>query len=198
MHRIQVRRASYIVVAAAALFAACKKDPTGPVLEVPTLPEAPAQTVLLHDVLDNENNGQGAYNWTAFQHWTVVAGCVDLHGNGFHDVLRGNGLYIDLDGTCERGGTLESKESFALEAGKTYVLEFWLAGNQRIRAPDRVIVSLGSLFEEEFVLAQRDPFRLHTRQISVTANTSAKLRFRNMGGDNQGALLDQVRLRVAQ
>jgi hypothetical protein len=184
------------VATTSVLFAACRKSPTGPV--VPTLPEVPEQMVLLHDEFHEENGGVGTNNWTEFEHWDVIDGCVDLHGNGFYDVLEGNGLYVDLDGTCNHAGTIRSKTDYQLEPGVTYVLEFWLGGNQRINTPDTVNVSLGTLYNEQFVLPRTQPFRSYTRQISVQANTEAKLQFQNLGGDNQGALLAQVRLRRAQ
>jgi hypothetical protein len=148
--------------------------------------------------VENENGGVGTLNWTDFEHWDVIDGCVDLHGNGFFDVLEGNGLYIDLDGTCMKAGTIQSKVAYELQQGVSYILEFWLAGNQRISTPDTVIVSLGTLYQEQFVLPRRQPFTAYTKQITPQANTEANLRFQNLGGDDQGALLAQVRLRRAQ
>jgi len=194
MHIRNAFQLALAVLMVSAIAAGCKNtvtDPEGPV--VPGLPDRPG-TVLLRDDFDRENNGVGVNNWTAFANWNVAAGCVDLHGNGFYDVQAGNGLYVDLDGSCGQGATFESKTEFTLEPG-TYVLEFWLAGNQRIAAPDTVEVSLGTAFSEQFVIQQHDAFRLFTRRIDVGTRTTARLRFRNFGGDNQGALLDVIRLR---
>jgi hypothetical protein len=190
MQRILFR---FSVVLVCASIMACRAA-TEPDVIVPSLPAVPGASVLLFDSFDNENSGVGQNNWTNFQHWNVVAGCVDLHGNGFYDVQAGNGIYVDLDGSCESAGTIESKETFALASGQ-YVLEFWLAGNNRITTPDTVVVSLGTLFQEQFVLQSNERFRLITRSVAVTATTTARLRFQASGGDNQGALLDQVRLR---
>jgi hypothetical protein len=77
---------------------------------------------------------------------------------------------------------------------RIYVLEFWLAGNQRIPAPDTVQVTLGSLNSEPSVMNQFDAVRLISRTVPVSATTAARLRFRNISGDNQGALLGVVRL----
>jgi hypothetical protein len=77
------------------------------------------------------------------------------------------------------------------------VLEFWLAGNQRIARSDTVDVSLGTVYEERFILPRTEQFRMYSRPLVVQNETSVKLRFRNHGGDDQGALLDQVRLRRA-
>lgn len=161
----------------------------------PALPEVPATTVvLLQDDFDRENGGLGALNWTGFTNWTVANGCVDLHGNGFHDIQPGSGLYADLDGTCRTGGTLESRTDFALEPGD-YVLEFGLGGNNRVNEPDSVMVSLGTLFQEQFVMQRTAKLTQHTREVRVTTATTARLRFTQAGGDDQGVVLDVVRLR---
>ena len=170
----------------------CGKSPTAP-----SLVSVDDASVLFTDNFDNENNKQGVFNWTSFANWNVLGGCVDLHGNGFVDVQPGTGLYVDLDGSCDAGGTIETKTAFTLQPGN-YVLEFWLAGNNRIVDSDTVNASLGSLYQEQFVLQQKDKFELRTRNISVTATTTARLRFENLGGDGRGGLLDLIRLRRVQ
>jgi hypothetical protein len=162
---------------------------------IPQLPEVPVATVLFLDHFDNENGGVGKNNWTSFQNWNVVGGCVDLHGNGFYDVQAGNGIYVDLDGTCMAAGAIETKQTFELTPGN-YVIEFWLAGNNRISTPDTVVVSFGTIHQEQIVMQGNERFRLFTRLVTVTAPTTARLRFESFGGDNQGALLDQVRVRL--
>lgn len=191
------------LLAAGVLLASCKDTPTGTTTNpppvdnpVPSLPQVQdTAAVVFFSELDAENGGAGTVNYTVFRDWNVVEGCVDLHGNGFFDVLQGNGLYIDLDGTCQNAGTLESKNALSLSPG-TYILEFWLAGNQRIDDPDLVKVSLtGTSYAEEFRVARSDPFELKTRNITVSQTTSARIRFEHAGGDDQGILLDLVRLR---
>jgi hypothetical protein len=190
-----VERAGMLVITLT-IIAACKKGPTDPQGETPTLPPTTATVLFLGD-FDAENGGRGVYNWTAFQHWNVLEGCVDLHGNGFHDVQPGRGLYVDLDGTCNQAGTIETKAAFDLQPGD-YVLEFWLAGNSRREGRDTVDVNLGTLYQEQFILRRRDDFALYTRPLSVTTATTARLRFKHMGGDDHGILLDLVRLRRAE
>ena len=163
---------------------------------VPTLPPVDSAAVLLFDDFDRENSGVGALNWKEFRQWSVIRGCVDLHGNGFYDVQPGKGLYVDLDGTCKGAGTIETRLPLNLQPGE-YILEFWLAGNQRRDTPDTVVVSLGDLFEEQITLGRREPFRLYSRNINITVmvSTTAKLVFTGAGGDDEGILLDLVRLR---
>jgi hypothetical protein len=174
------------------LYACGDDDPTSP--NVPELPDVDSATVVFLSHFDDENGGDGALNWTDFEEWNVIDGCVDLHGNGFVDVWPNNGVYVDLDGTCQQGGTMETKEEFAFEPGD-YMLEFWLAGNNRIPAPDTVLVRLGTLHEEEIVMERDDPFEHFQREFTVASATSARLLFQNYGGDDQGALLDLVRIR---
>jgi hypothetical protein len=181
----------FLTALACGTVVSCGENPLAPSL----VPVDPA-TVLFVDDFDQENNGVGVYNWTSFANWNVVDGCVDLHGNGFHDVQPGRGLYVDLDGSCAQGGTIETKAEFTLEPG-AYVLEFWIAGNHRIDAADTVIITLGSVYQEQMVMQRRDRFRLITRDISVPALTTARIRFQNLGGDGRGGLIDLVRLRRA-
>jgi hypothetical protein len=159
----------------------------------PSLSDVDPATVLFFDNFDSENSGTGIFNWTSFANWNVLAGCVDLHGNGLFDVQPGNGLYVDLDGSCATGGTIETKSAFTLQSG-TYVLEFWIAGNNRINTADTVNVSFGT-YQEQFVMQPKDQFRLISRSISVSSQTNARVRFENLGGDGRGALIDLVRIR---
>lgn len=172
----------------------CRRSPV-----VPSLPPVDSTTVLLFDDFDQENNGVAIDNWKDFKHWNVVAGCVDLHGRGFRDVQPGYGLYVDLDGSCPQlgAGTLESKAAFIMEPG-SYVLEYWLAGNQQLSGADTVVVSLGDIYREQIRLDWKTPFKLYNRPISVAQSTSAKIRFAHSGKDEQGILLDLVRLRRAE
>lgn len=75
---------------------------------------------------------RGQLNYTGFQNWNVSGGNVDLLGNGFLDLLPGNGLYVDLGGSSPPyNGTLTSKTPFNLIAGHVYRVTLWLAGNQQ-------------------------------------------------------------------
>ena len=76
-----------------------------------------------------------ALNYTAFENFDV-GGVVDLIGgvppNELFDLIPGNGLYVDLSGSSEPWrGSLQSKTAFNVEAGKTYKISVWIAGNQR-------------------------------------------------------------------
>jgi len=191
MHTFR-RTGAFPIVLACGMAVSCGEVPLAP-----SLVQVDPASVLFVDDIDQENNGVGVFNWTNFANWDVVDGCVDLHGNDFFDVQPGRGLYVDLDGSCVRAGTIETKTEFTLEPG-AYILEFWIAGNQRIDDADTVIISLGSVYQEEMVVQRRDPFQLRTRHINVPAQTAARLRFQNLGGEDRGALIDLVRLRRAE
>ncbi len=162
--------------------------------EPPTLPTVPQERVLFFDDFDSENSGRGTDNWTNFQNWNVIEGCVDLHGNGYFDVQPGNGLYVDMDGSCLEAGTIEMKDPVRLIPGASYVVEFWLSGNQRWETSDSMDVTLGNVWGERFVLGTDDDFALYTRHVDVSDTVDVRLRFDHFGGDDQGILLDLVRI----
>ncbi|MEH1962055.1 MAG: PEP-CTERM sorting domain-containing protein [Nostoc sp.] len=151
-------------------------------------------TTLLQDDFNSENNGVGTLNYYDFSYWKVASGSVDLIGNGFFDFLPGNGLYVDMDGTTDKAGTLQSKTPFNFQAGDTVNLSFQLAGNQRYDTSDSVIVSLGDLFSETFLLPGSQGFTNFTRSFTVANATNATLDFKGIGGDDVGLLLDNVTL----
>lgn len=158
---------------------------------------AASVTTLLQDDFNQENNGVAnlaTLNYTQFSNWNVINGSVDLIGNGYFDFLPGNGLYVDLDGSTFKAGTLQSKTTFNFQAGDTVNLSFQLAGNQRNNVIDPVTVSLGSLFSETFLLPEFQGFTTYTRSFSVASATSARLNFQETGADNIGLLLDNVTL----
>ena len=160
-----------------------------------------AITILLEDTFDTENNGNPIWNYNNFSNWNVTRGAVDLIGPGYFDLLPGNGLYIDLDGSYGLvnqnnaiAGTMESKVAFSLSAD-TYELNFDLAGSQRIYPGiNTVDVSLGSVYSEQFTLDWNVPFTTITRNITVSAPTVGNLTFAHSDGDWIGLLLDDVKL----
>ncbi len=141
--------------------------------------------------------GAPSLNFTGFANWNVADGFVDLigtdgAGTASNDVLPGNGLYVDLDGSSFNAGRLESKTEFALTPG-TYELQFQLAGSTS-NGSNSVAISLGAAFSETVTRAQNAPFSTETRTINVAAATSGRIVFDNAGNDNFGALLGRVKL----
>jgi hypothetical protein len=159
-----------------------------------TQPPASAM-VLLSDNFNAENSGNIALNYAAFVNWDVLDGTVDLINTCCVNTSPGTGfgLFVDLDGSTSDAGKLQSKTTFNFPAG-SYELKFDLAGNNRGAGPETVHVVLGSFFDVFITVQASDPFSLRTFNINVASPTSGKLSFENSGGDNVGALLDNVQL----
>jgi len=162
--------------------------------EVPVLPPVPPGAVLLQDDMDDENNGQATTNYTGFENWNVTRQCVDLHGPGSIDPVPGNGLYIDMDGSCNVAGRLESKQNFALDAG-TYSFELVYAGNNQNGPTDTMNISIGTSFSTTLVVPESDSFQVREWTFTVAAATTATIVLDHEGGDQQGILIDAIRLR---
>lgn len=122
--------------------------------------------------------------------WSVVGGSVDLIGaGGSWDLIPGNGRYVDLDGSTNDAGVLT--KVLNLTGGVTYSASFRLAGNQRGYADDVVDVSFGAT-SGVYTLASADALLGHALAFTPGASGSYALSFANRGGDNVGALLDNV------
>ena len=150
------------------------------------------EVILLDDDFDSEHGGEGQLNYYQFANWDVTKGSIDLIGYGFWDFFPDHGLHLDLDGSTGEAGRLESRTSFRFESGE-YRLEFDLAGSP-MSGPNTVTVSLGRAYSEDFTLAVKEPFRTIVRTIPVRNSTSTRLIFEHAGADNQGLLLDNVKL----
>ena len=147
----------------------------------------------LDDSFDDERDGRASLNYFGWANFVVTDGTVDLIGNGSYDYLRGNGLYVDLDGSSGNAGRFATREIYDVRPG-AYELAFDLAGNQRHNRDDIVRVSFGSAYEEEFVVPRNQPFVRYERTIESSVDgEEAQLDFETLGSfDNVGALLDDV------
>jgi hypothetical protein len=148
------------------------------------------------DNFENESDNS-TRNYNLFGNWNVTDGSVDLVSEadgGFGISCSDSTKCLDLDGSTGNSGILTTKQNFELLEG-TYELTFALAGNPLKKDANSVQVSLGDIFSEEISLAGNEPFMTFTREISVTAATSGYLSFANQGGDNHGAILDNVTLK---
>ena len=121
--------------------------------------------------------------------WMVTDGTVDIIGTGFFDLQPGNGHYIDLDGSTGDAGVLST--SLSLTAGLTYTAEFSLAGNLRNAGSETVTVSFGEN-QLVYVLPSSQTFTTYSLAFAPSSSGSFALNFSNAGGDNVGALLDNV------
>ena len=87
--------------------------------------------MLFSDDFNSENGGNGELNYASLVNWNITTGTVDLVGNGFWDLLPGNGLYIDTEGSPSfPASTMVTKQVFNFVPGVQYTLSFDFAGNQ--------------------------------------------------------------------
>jgi len=145
---------------------------------------------------DDFNADTNGLNKTVFVGgWTVANGSVDMIGSPppFFDLIPGNGHYVDLDGSSSDAG--EFSKALSLTGGVTYTASFQLAGSHR-GGSDIVDVSFGTSLGT-YTLLSADP--LGTRTLIFTPGSSGlfSLTFANRGGDNVGALLDNVEVTAA-
>ncbi|MEE8487807.1 MAG: hypothetical protein V3S56_06535 [Gemmatimonadota bacterium] len=200
-----------LIVATLALGACGGSDSTGPTDttggsgggsgggEVPTLPDIPPATQIFRDDLDSENGGMGQQNYTGWAQWNVTEGCVDLHGPGSIDPLPGNIVYVDMDGSCANGtgttaGTMETKQSFILDPGD-YTFEMLMAGNSQVSQVDTMTVRIGTVLNRQIVLNWTAPLVLQEFNFAITVGTTETIELIHAGGDDQGILIDAIRLR---
>ncbi len=148
--------------------------------------------LIFADDFNSENGGNGQSNYSNFANWTVSDGSVDLVGGSYFPSLAYDGLSIDLDGTTSDAGIMTSRE-LAVEPGHTYLLSFDISGNRRYYGSDTVSVAVtNSDYQEEFTLNWDIDWHNITRPVTITSGTTSQIVFSNAGGDNQGALLDNV------
>jgi hypothetical protein len=143
---------------------------------------------------DNFNSYALKLDWTPPPAlWTVPAGSVDLIGETTSgtdfDFYPGNGGYVDLDGSTQTAGTLETASTFA--AG-SYTLTFDLGGNARGNGSKTTVITLGS-FTKSITLPSNAGLDVFTYKFYTTGG---KLSFADLSGGNNniGNILDDVSL----
>jgi hypothetical protein len=167
-----------------------------------TLAAMPAQAAtIFFDDFNTENGGVELFNYSPFANFTVTNGTVDLiGGGGANDLLPGNGMYVDLDGSTRDAGIMTSV-GIAAPAGD-YQLIFDIAGSQRGSNDTAMIKVIGGLSSNYttllLTLGTGFPFTTFTIDFTLAAADTLQLIFAgeggNDGGDNIGLLLDDVRL----
>ena len=143
---------------------------------------------------DDFNTDATGLNQTVFNGgWTVLSGSVDVIGNGFFDFFPSNGNYIDLDGTTTLSGSFDNQ--IPLGATTEYTLTFDLAGSQR-GDTNTVDVIFGTT-SASYTLASTDVFSTYMLSFITNGDANYQIFFKNNGGDNIGALLDNVNVSVS-
>ncbi|MGP1717909.1 MAG: PEP-CTERM sorting domain-containing protein [Methylophilus sp.] len=142
-------------------------------------------TVVFSD--DFNSYGEAIPAAASFGGWNVISGSVDIIGAGTaYDWFSGvQGKYLDLDGSTNSGGQIATSIIFG---PGSYVINFDLAGSQRGDSNDVVVSFGGNTWN--YTVASGDGFL--AKSFTFTTLTATTLAFQNGGGDNIGALLDNV------
>src|SRR6476469_7361568 len=93
-----------------------------------------SSTVLFYDTFDNENYKTGELNYLSLNNWNTVDGLIDFIGDGFLDFFSNHGLYLDMDGSTNKAGIIETKNTFNLLPDKI-LLQFDFADSRRQENP---------------------------------------------------------------
>lgn len=80
----------------------------------------------------------GSLNYTGFQNFNVIDGFVDLLETPNSYVVTGTDNFVDLDGSGNVGGQLQTKSSFNFSSGSLVTLSFLASGNQRNSVADNL------------------------------------------------------------
>lgn len=138
-----------------------------------------------------------ALDYTTLTNWDILSGTIDLVGTGLFDVLPGNGLYLAFDANeC----VIQSKDSFSFEAGKTYRIRVYVAGNQKMdNGAATVKVEIGSIFSHTISIADfAQGFANNSFNFTPSVDASEKIKITSDIGDpsiaDWGPLLDAVTL----
>ncbi len=142
---------------------------------------------------DNFDSYAEQLNWVPPANWTAPGpGTVDLIGETTSvtafDFYPGNGGYVDLEGSNQVPGTLQTIATFA--AG-SYTLSFDLGGNARGDVTKTTTVTLGN-FTMSLPLASSDPLQLFTFTFTTTGGQLIFNDLPNNGNLNIGNILDNV------
>ena len=149
-------------------------------------------------ISENFNSLTPMLNATNIGAFTVTGGAVDVVGGALYGnlcVAPESGNCVDLDGTTGAAGQISSA-NLSLAPG-FYNLRFNLIGSQRGNTTSTT-VTLGSLFNETFVLSSADVTDgIVSTMIYNGAISTVPLIFTSNTPGNMGALLDDVSLTPA-
>jgi hypothetical protein len=143
---------------------------------------------------DNFDSYAYQLNWAPPANWIAPGpGAVDLIGEtttstGF-DFDPGNGGYVDLDGSNEIAGTLQTTQSFG---PGTYTLTFDLGGNARGDVSKTTTITLGD-WSTSLTLPSSAPLALQTFTFT-TSGGQLSFSDDDAGNQDMGNILDNVTL----
>lgn len=127
--------------------------------------------------------------------FTVQDGTVDVVGPGFFNVCGANhGNCVDLDGSSNNAGVLI--KTLFLNGGTHYTATFELAGDQR-GGSETGTVSFGDALLS-YTLPSAEGFSSYALDFTPGKDGLYTLSFANDGGDNIGALLDNIKVNAQE
>jgi hypothetical protein len=143
---------------------------------------------------DNFNTETLATNGS-LSNWNISNGTIDVIGGlSFFNFYPGNGNYLDLDGSTNNAGRIETKLPLAFTIGQTYTLSFSFGRNGGNTESMTYGVTGGNL-SQVFTLQQSGTVPFSSFSIDfVATSASGNIFFDHAGGDNQGIVLDNVLL----
>lgn len=161
-----------------------------------------AAAVIFQDNFDADA-GASVLNFNSLINWDVSGGTIDYIRNGDFGIscVGGGGGCLDMDGSTGDAGRITSKQTFTFDADAVYSLDVTLSGNQRSGANDSVnfgfIVLSGptELFYPVTRSASDAFFDFTLALTLIGAGGDVRLFVEGQGGDNVGAILDNVVLR---
>ncbi|MBX3636030.1 MAG: PEP-CTERM sorting domain-containing protein [Rubrivivax sp.] len=165
---------------------------------------APAQAGIIFSDNFDADNASSALNFNNLINWTVSGGTIDyIRSGGFGiSCVGGTGGCLDMDGSTGSAGRITSRQLFDFDDGVLYFFDLALSGNQRGGASDTVNFGLiresdGALFGGVIgPIAPGAPFSGYSGGFDgVNVPGSWRLFIEGVGGDNIGAILDNVVLR---
>jgi hypothetical protein len=126
----------------------------------------------------------------ALDNFGVADGTVDVVATGQFGITcsGGTGNCVDLDGSTGDAGNITSFNQYG--GPGNFVLSFDLSGNQRGAPLDTVRVLFGATLLDTITVASADPFTTYSYNVTGTEH----IRFEHDGGDDFGAILDNVLL----
>ena len=133
-------------------------------------------------------------NFDALENWNITDGTVDLFTNGGFSLPCGSTGCLDLDGSSQNAGRLESITEFSFMAGASYTLSLDFSGRNRTSDETLSFGVVGLVSENLTFLSQDATEVTETLTFGVLSDSVGSLFIDHDGGDNFGMLLDRVTL----
>lgn len=150
-----------------------------------------AQAAIFEESFDDYGTGTilNAGSSQLGSRWAISDGTIDYlaPASSYGDLCLSGTSCIDLDGSTGDAGVLATTQQFG---PGTYKLSFDLWGSQR-GDTNTVRVRLGDVLVAELALGSAEALGSYVFS-NIVVTTTGALSFENLGGDNLGALVDNI------